>query len=86
MPRSGRSCPTFRCIGQPVHFIEFKVCTGCGFRFFGDARADGKVAPIPDLPAPDPEWGGSTLKSCSWPRQPMGGSTKKQTFALNFYT
>src|SRR6516162_1418198 len=40
MPRSGRSCPTFRCIGQPVHFIEFKVCTGCGIRFFGDARAD----------------------------------------------
>jgi hypothetical protein len=50
---------------------------------FARRRGNDGYAPIPAVRGPKIELRESTR---SWLRRPMSGSTKKQTFALNFYT
>jgi hypothetical protein len=45
----------------------------------------GSSAPSAVIPALAPERGSSTLKSHSGPHHPIRGSTKKRTFAPNFF-
>src|SRR4051795_2414881 len=49
-------------------------------------HGNGRNAPIPDLRLTTMEPPGSTLKSHSWPRQRIVGSTRKRSFAPDFCT
>ena len=53
----GRRSPTQQTAG--LHGTVVKVCKSVGEGTFAGTRGKGEVAPIPDLPATDPERGGS---------------------------